>query len=87
MPPNEPKTAEETAAEEVERLYVVLKPEAELAARNYVLSRTPTELQGAMTEKMAGDFPDPTVAYAKEAKPDDQPAPETEAYAPTPPTE
>lgn len=55
-----PMTPEQQA--EVDRYYDQLKPEAQAAARNYVLSHTPPELQEGMLAKVDADFPEPVPA-------------------------
>lgn len=52
-------TPEET--EELDALYLELKPEATEAARNYVLARTPAKYQVDMAAKIEADWPAPPI--------------------------
>ena len=63
----EPRVLTPEEQEQVDTLYEDLKPEATETARNYVLSRTPANLQEAMAAKIEADWPAPVGMTAEEA--------------------
>lgn len=58
----EPRALSPAEQEKLDLLYAELEPEAKNAARAYIMSRTPADLQEAMAAKIAVDYPPPVEA-------------------------